>query len=106
MDIKELAKLSYDRTLAQKQLEERQQSRLLLTYENGIWICDTNLICLLHSYVHLEYIVILDSCKIPRKIHVNTLLKLVQERHQEILNDWLVEYNKLAKIRTIKHVLE
>lgn len=106
MDIKELAKLSYDRALAQKQLEERQQSRLILTYENGIWVCDEILICLLHSYKHLEYVVLLDSYKIPRRVHVNTLLELAQARHQEILNDWLVSYSSLSKIRTIKHVLE
>ena len=106
MDVKELSKLSYDRVLAQKQLEEKQQSRLTITHDNGIWICDANLICLLHSYKHLDYIVLLDSYKIPRKVHVLTLLKLVQERHQEVLNDWLVEYANLVKIRTMKHVLE
>lgn len=106
MDIAELAKKSYDRTLAQKKLEEKQQSRLLLAHDNGIWICDANLICLLTSYKHLENVVLLDSNKIPRQVHVATLLKLVQEKHQEVLNDWLVEYANLSKIRTMKHVLE
>lgn len=106
MDIKELAKLSYDRALAQKQLQEKQQSRLLLAHDGGMWLCDANLICLLHSYNHLNYAVFLDSNNIPRNIHVKTLLKLVQERHQEVLNDWLVNYANLAKIRTLRHVLE
>ena len=106
MDIQDLAKKSYDRALAQKNLEEKQLSRLVVTHANGIWICDSTLICLLHSFNDLEEIVILDSNKIPRKINRNELLKIVQQRHQEVLNDWLVEYNNLTKIRTIRHVLE
>ena len=106
MDIQELAQKSYDRVLAQKNLEEKQLSRLIVTYANGMWVCDTNLICLLYSFSDLEEVVLLDSNKIPRKVNRNELLNIVQKRHQEVLNDWLIEYNNLAKIRTIRHVLE
>jgi hypothetical protein len=106
MDIQDLAKKSYDRVVAQKTLEETQLARMLLAYANGIWICDTNLICLLHSYQHLGEVILLDSNKIPRKVNPKELIQLVQTRHQEVLNDWLIEYNNLTKIRTIRHVLE
>lgn len=106
MDIHELAKKSYDRALAQKNLEEKQLSRMTLPYASGIWICNTELICLLQSYKHLKEVVLLDSNKIPRKIEPEKLLNLVQERHQEVLNDWFIEYSNLIKIRTIRHVLE
>lgn len=107
MDIQDLVKKSYDRALAQKNLEEKQLSRLVITYASGIWVCDANLICLLQSFRnHDNEVIILDSNKIPRKINPIELLRLVQQRHQEILNDWLIEYNNLAKIRSITHVLE
>jgi hypothetical protein len=106
MDIQNLSKKSYDRVLAQKILEEKQLARMLLAHANGMWICDANLICLLQSYKHLDEIILLDSNKIPRKINPSELMQLVQTRHQEVLNDWLIEYNNLIKIRTIKHVLE
>lgn len=106
MDIHELAKKSYDRALSQKNLEEKQMGRLMLAHSNGIWICNTELICLLYSYKHLKEVVLLDSNKIPRKINTNTLLNLVQQRHQEVMNDWLNEYSSLTKIRTARHVLE
>lgn len=107
MDIQDLAQKSYDRALAQKKLEEKQVGRLVVTYANGVWICDTSLICLLQSYqTHRDEIVLLDSNKIPRKVNPTDMLKVVQQRHQEVLNDWLVEYNALAKIRTLRHVLE
>lgn len=106
MDIQDLANKSYDRALAQKNLEEKQFGRMLLAHANGIWLCDSTLISLLLSYKDSSEIVLLDSNKIPRKIIPAELLKLVQQRHQEVLNDWLLEYNNLSKIRTIKHVLE
>lgn len=106
MDIQDLANKSYDRALAQKNLEEKQMSRMPLAYASGIWLCNTALICLLHSYKHLNEVILLDSNHIPRKINPNELLSLVQARHQEVLNDWLIEYNELIKIRTVRHVLE
>lgn len=106
MDIQELAQKSYDRTLAQKNLIEKQSSRMLLAYANGMWLCDPNLICLLSSYKDRDEIILLDSNNIPRKVNPTEFLSLVQKRHQEVLNDWFIEYNNLIKIRTVKHVLE
>jgi hypothetical protein len=106
MDIQELTKKSYDRALAQKNLEEKQLSRMTLAYASGIWLCNSELICLLHSYKHKKEVVLIDSNKIPRKVDPEKLLELVQERHQEVLNDWFNEYASLIKIRTAKHVLE
>lgn len=105
LEIQNLANLSYDRDLAKKNLKEKQQGRLLLAHEGGLWLCDNNLICLLLSYKHLDQIVLLDSNDIPRKVEPNKLLELVQLRHQEVLNDWLIEYQNLSKIRTVKNVL-
>lgn len=105
-DIKELAKLSYDRVLAQKNLEEKQLARLLLAHAGGLWKVDPTLINLLSCYQEQIEIVLLDSNNIPRKIDPSELLKLAKQRHQEVLNDWLIEYSKLAKIRTVNHVLE
>jgi hypothetical protein len=106
MDIQDLSTKSYDRALAQKNLEEKQLGRMLLAHANGIWICDPNLISLLMSYKNYNEIILLDANKIPRKVSPTELLELVQTRHQEVLNDWFIEYNNLIKIRTIKHVLE
>lgn len=106
MDIIDLSQKSYDRLLAQKNLEEKQLGRMLLTYANGMWTCDPTLISLLVAYQDQKEIVLLDSNKIPRKINPTEMLTLVKQRHQEILNDWFIEYNNLAKIRTMKHVLE
>lgn len=106
MDLQDLAQKSYDRALAQKNLEEKQLGRMLLAYANGMWLCNPELICLLHSYKDQESVVLMDSYKIPRKVKPIEMLAQVQRRHQEVMNDWLIEYNDLIKIRTIRHVLE
>lgn len=105
-DIKELAKLSYDRALAQKNLEEKQLSRLLLAHAGGLWKVDPTLINLLVCYKDEPEIVLLDSSNIPRRINPAELLDMAKKRHQEVLNDWQIEYSKLARIRTVNHVLE
>lgn len=86
MDIQDLAQKSYDRALAQKNLEEKQFVRLTLTHANGIWICDATLICLLQSYQnHSDEIVLLDSNKIPRKINPKDMLKIVQQDRKSVV---------------------
>lgn len=106
MDIHELAKKAYDRAVAQKNLEEKQLGRMSLTHANGIWLCNAELICLLQSYQNRKEIVLIDSYNIPRKINPTELLELAQKRHQEVLNDWLIEYAELAKIRTARNAVE
>ncbi len=106
MEIQDLAKTSYNRALTQKMLEEKQLSRLVVSYSNGLWVCNTELICLLHSFQNQDEIILLDSNKIPRKVNTKEFLDIVKTRYQEVLNDWLIEYNQLAKVRTIRHVLE
>lgn len=103
-EIRDQAKLSYDRALAKKNLHEAMSARLLLGHAGGLWRCNQDLICLLESYKSEESISILDCQDVPRLINPLQLLVLVKQRHQEVMNDWLVAYNDLAKVRTAKHV--
>lgn len=105
-DIKDLAKLSYDRTLAQKNLEEKQLSRLLLAYSGGLYKVNSELLNLLNLFADQAEIVILDSNNIPRKVIPTELLDLAKQRYQEVLTDWRTEYDNLNKIRIVNHVLE
>lgn len=106
VDINALAKLSYDRKLAQKNLEEKQSARLLLAYAGGLWQVNPILIAMLSTYQDQTEIILLDSNNIPRKVDPKELLALAKQRHQEVLNDWHIAYNELAQIRTINHVLK
>ena len=103
-EIRERARLAYDRTLAQKNLRERMAARMVLAHAGGLWNCDAQLLSILSSYIDHDEIALLDANDIPRKINPKSMICLVQQRHQEIMNEWLVEYAKLSSIRTAKDV--
>lgn len=103
-DLRQQAQLAYDRALAQKNLREKMDARMLLAHDGGLWRCDSQLITLLACYANQSEIVLLDSQDIPRKIKPAMLLDLVKQRHQEIMNEWHVSYAQLARIRTAKDV--
>lgn len=103
-EIRDKAAASYDRALAKKNLHEAMSARLLLGHAGGLWRCDHNLISLLESYKSEPTIALLDCQDVPHVVDPAQLLPLVKQRHQEIMNDWLIAYNDLAKIRTARHV--
>lgn len=103
-DLRTQAQLAYDRALAQKNLHERMQTRMVLTHAGGLWNCDQSLISMLACYLDDDEIVLLDANSIPRRIVPREFLSLVKQRHQEILNEWQIEYANLARIRTAKDV--
>lgn len=103
-ELREQAKLAYDRALAQKNLKESMSARMLLSHAGGLWTCDQSLIALLQCYQDETEIALLDANDIPRKINVAELLFKVKQRHQEIMNEWLTAYAALARIRTGKDV--
>lgn len=103
-DIKTKAKISYDRALARKNLNQSISARMLLAHAGGLWRCDPLLIALLESYKDHSEIVIADSQDIPHKVDPSLLLGLVKQRHQEVMNDWFVAYAALAKIRSADNV--
>lgn len=103
-DIREQARLAYDRSLARKNLEERMDARMLLAYAGGLWRCDQAFLATLNCYLHDDEAVLLDSQGIPRKIQPLDLYNAAKMRNQEILNEWLIEYSDLAKVRTGKDV--
>ena len=101
-EIRERARLAYDRALAKKNLDERMSARMMLAHAGGLWRCDQSLMSLLMAYADQTSIVILDDQSIPRSIDPRELLSAVKQRHQEIMNEWLIAYADLAKIRTAK----
>lgn len=104
MDLKELTGIAFDRALAQKNLIEAQKSRLTFAHNGAIWYITTEFMALLNLYQNENEIIILDANSIPRKINPTELLNLAKVKHQEVMNDWIIEYSKLSRIRTAKDV--
>jgi len=103
-EIREQARVAYDRTLAQKNLAQRMAARMILAHAGGLWRCDQEFLAVLSCYLHDDEIVLLDSQGIPRKVQPLELFKAAKARNQEMLNEWLVAYAELARTRTAKDV--
>ena len=106
MDIDNLqrqAQLSFDHAIAKKNLQQRMQSRLNVTHNDGFFTVtkeQINFLDLLGS----QEVVLLDDYQTPIMVNAHELLKLMFQRYHEIMNEWLEEYEQLKKIRTAKHV--
>jgi len=106
MDIDNLqrqAQLSFDHAIAKKNLQQRIQSRLNVTYNDGFFTVtkeQINFLDLLGS----QSVVLLDDYQTPIEVNAFELLKIMFQRYHEIMNEWLEEYEQLKKIRSAKHV--
>lgn len=106
MDIDNLqrqAQLSFDHAIAKKNLQQRMQSRLNVTYNDGFFTVtkeQINFLDLLGS----QTVVLLDDYQTPIEVNAFELLKIMFQRYHEIMNEWLEEYEQLKKIRSAKHV--
>lgn len=103
MDIQNQAQLSFDHAVAKRNLQQRMQARLNVTYNDGFFTVtkeQINFLDLLGS----QEVVLLDNYETPIKVNAFELLKLMFERYHEIMNEWLEEYEQLKKVRTAKNV--
>ena len=103
MDIQNQAQLSFDHAVAKRNLQQRMQARLNVTYNEGFFTVtkeQINFLDLLGS----QEVVLLDNYETPIKVNAFELLRLMFERYHEIMNEWCEEYEQLKKIRTAKNV--
>jgi hypothetical protein len=88
----------FEYTVARRTLKEKYQAKLIFAYAGGMWqagpeLINTLLVC------PWDEAVILDLYETPVKIAPIELKKLAEERWQEQMNAWLVEYEELNRNR-------
>ncbi len=96
-EINETIKRRFDHDSAKQILKEKYESKMLFAAYGGMWRASPNLIILLDHYT--DDIVIIDEYNNPCKIDPVELLKLVDERWQEQMNAWYIEFEELQKKR-------
>jgi hypothetical protein len=103
IDLKNQAQLSYEHALAKKNLQQRMESRLNVSYNNGFFTVtkeQINFLDLLGS----QEVVLLDDYQTPIKVTAFELVKIMFARYHEIMNEWHTEWEELKKVRSAKHV--
>ena len=88
----------FDHANARRLLKEKYQAKLTFAYRGGLFnagpeLINTLLVC------PWDEAVILDLYDNPVKVAPIELKKLAEERWQEQMNAWLIEYEQLNKNR-------
>jgi hypothetical protein len=93
------ARARFDHVAAKRLLKEKYQARMVFGYNGGLFKAGPELLTLLHACPVEDNIVVLDLYENPVKVNPSELQHLAQDRWQEQMNAWLVEYDELSKKR-------
>ena len=81
----------FDHELAKRVLKEKYQAKMIFAYREGMWCAGPELQTTLLTCPGSEA-VLLDLYENPVKVDTKELFSLSQQRWQEQMNAWLVEY--------------
>ena len=88
----------FEHAAARRLLKERYQAKMMFAHAGGMWQAgpelQTNLMCCTDAEA-----VLLDLYDTPVRIDPRELLALSQQRWQEQITAWLIEYEALAQKR-------
>jgi hypothetical protein len=88
----------FDHHQARIVLKEKYQAKLTFAYGGGMWRASPELQNTLLTCPGTEA-VLLDLYETPVKVDTRELMTLSQQRWQEQMNAWLVEYEELNRNR-------
>ena len=88
----------FDHTVARQILREKYQAKMLFAHSGGMWRAGPELQTTLMTCPDTEA-VILDLYETPVKINTRELFAQSQQRWQEQMTAWLLEYEELNKKR-------
>ena len=91
----------FEHEAARRTLREKYQAKLTFAHAGGMWLAGPELINILTaSLTHGQQgLVLLDMYETPVMVDFKELLTLTQQRWQEQMTAWLVEYTELDKNR-------
>jgi hypothetical protein len=92
------ARARFDHAQAKQVLKEKYQAKLTFAHAGGMWSAGPELLNTLMCCPGTES-VILDLYNNPIKIVTTELFSLAQQRWQEQMTAWLLEYEELNKKR-------
>jgi len=91
----------FEHAAARRLLKEKYQAKLIFAHAGGMWRAGPELINILTASLECgqQGLVLLDMYETPVMVDYKELLKLAQQRWQEQMTAWLVEYEELNKNR-------
>ena len=89
----------FDHAAAKRVLKEKYQAKMIFAHAGGLWQAGPELLTLLHTVKENKSVVLLDLYENPVEIIPEELVELAQQRWQEQMTAWLVEYTEINKNR-------
>ena len=102
MDTEQLishARSRFDHAAARRVLAEKYQAKRTFAHAGGMWRAGPELNTIIFTCGRIGEIVLPDLYENPIKVDSKELMTLSQERWNEQMNAWLVEYESLANKR-------
>jgi hypothetical protein len=102
MDTEQLishARSRFDHASAKRVLKEKYQAKMIFAHAGGMWRAGPELNTMIFTCGRMGEIVLPDLYENPIKVNSKELMALSQERWDEQMNAWLVEYEELSKKR-------
>ena len=89
----------FEHAAARRTLKEKYQGKLTFAHAGGMWRAGPELQSTIFTCGKIGEVVLLDLYETPVKINTTELMSLSQQRWQEQMNAWLIEYEELNKNR-------
>jgi hypothetical protein len=89
----------FEHEAARRTLREKYQGKLTFAHAGGMWRAGPELNATIFTCGRIGEVVLEDLYGNPVKVDTNALMQLSQERFNEQMNAWLMEYEQLNKNR-------
>ena len=98
-DLVKQARSRFDHLAARRVLKEKYEAKMLFAYAGGMWKAGPELHAMIFTCGRIGQIVLPDLYENPIRVDSTELMKLSQERWNEQMNAWAVEYETLSQQR-------
>lgn len=89
----------FDHQAARRVLKEKYQAKMIFAHAGGMWRAGPELNNMIFTCGRMGEIVLPDLYENPVRVDSKELMAMSQERWNEQMNAWLVEYEQLNKKR-------
>ena len=91
----------FEHAAARRLLQEKYQAKMTFAHAGGMWLAGPDLINILTASANSgqQGLVLLDLYETPIQVDYKELLLLAQQRWQEQMTAWLIEYTELTQKR-------
>ena len=93
------ARARFDHAANRRILKEKYQAKLTFAYRGGLWRAGPELNTMIFTCGRMGEIVLPDLYENPTRVDSTELMALSQERWNEQMTAWLIDYEELNQTR-------